>query len=102
MRRLHRLPTLSLALAALLTALVLTAAPIPAQAAATDEVHYTYTGPTSVAFDWRGSSNQIQYGLTASYGSTVLAATPNPGPISSTGPFWEAKLIGLNPGTTYH
>ena len=26
-----------------------------------DEVHYTFTGPTSVAFDWRGAATDIRY-----------------------------------------
>ena len=29
-----------------------------------DEVHYTFTGPTSVAFDWRGAATDIRYGPT--------------------------------------
>ena len=55
MRRLRRLPTITCALLSLLTSALVNMAPTPAQAAAIDEVHYTYTGPTSVAFDWRGS-----------------------------------------------
>jgi parallel beta-helix repeat protein len=71
-------------------------------AAAVDEVHYTYTGPTSVAFDWRGSETDIRYGTTADYGQTATASAPNPLPISSSGPFQEVELTGLQPGTTYH
>jgi hypothetical protein len=72
----------------------------PAQAA--DEIHWTFTGPTSVSFDWRGSETTVRYGLTTSYGSTATAVTPSPLPFSSTGPFREAKLTGLQPGTVYH
>ena len=25
-----------------------------------DEMHYTFTGPTSVAFDWRGTATEIR------------------------------------------
>jgi parallel beta-helix repeat protein len=67
-----------------------------------DEIHYTFTGPTSVAFDWRGTATDISYGPTSAYGTTVTAHTPNPVPFSSPGPFWEADLTGLTAGTTYH
>jgi parallel beta-helix repeat protein len=67
-----------------------------------DEVHYTYTSATSVTFDWRGGPSTIQYGTTKNYDHTVTAVTPSPLPFSSAGPFWEARLTGLNPGTTYH
>ena len=67
-----------------------------------DEVHYTFTGPTSVAFDWRGTATDIRYGPTTSYGSTAAASTPTPLPYSSAGPFEEADLTGLTPGATYH
>jgi hypothetical protein len=67
-----------------------------------DEVHYTLTGPTSVAFDWRGTATDIRYGPTTSYGSTATASTPTPLPFSSAGPFQEAELTGLTPGATYH
>ena len=67
-----------------------------------DEVHYTFTGPTSVAFDWRGSATTIRYGTTGRYGKAVSAQTPTPTPFSSKGPFREARLTGLKPGATYH
>ena len=70
--------------------------------ATVDEVHYTFTGPTSVAFDWRGSATDIRYGPTTRYGSTATAHTPTPLPFSSAGPFREVELTGLAPGTTYH
>jgi Calcineurin-like phosphoesterase len=67
-----------------------------------DEIHYTYTGPTSVAFDWRGAAKTLRYGRTRHYTRTVVAHTPSPLPFSSAGPFWEARLGRLAPGTTYH
>jgi hypothetical protein len=67
-----------------------------------DEVHYTFTGPTSVAFDWRGASDELRYGSSTDYGTTVPGVTPSPLPFSSTGPYWEADLTGLDPGATYH
>jgi parallel beta-helix repeat protein len=67
-----------------------------------DEVHYTFTGPTSVAFDWRGAATDIRYGTTTSYGSTATAHAPVPLPFSSAGPFQEVELTGLQAGASYH
>ncbi|TML80549.1 MAG: fibronectin type III domain-containing protein, partial [Actinobacteria bacterium] len=67
-----------------------------------DEIHYSITGPTSVTFDWRGTPTTISFGPTTSYGQTVSAGSPNITPFSSSGPWREAKLAGLQPGATYH
>jgi parallel beta-helix repeat protein len=93
--------------AVLAAALAVTIAPAPmrfdaAATAVVDEVHYTYTGPASVSFSWRGSATDIRYGLAASYGETTEAQAPSPLPFSSAGPFREVELTGLQPGTTYH
>jgi hypothetical protein len=67
-----------------------------------DEVHYTFTGPTSIAFDWRGTAKTIRYGRTSRYGRAVRAHLATPAPFSSAGPFWEARLSRLKRGTSYH
>ena len=67
-----------------------------------DEIHYTFAGPTSVVFDWRGSATSIRYGATSSYGRGARAQLARPKPFSSRGPFWEARLGGLKAGRTYH
>jgi len=67
-----------------------------------DEIHYTFNGPTSVTLDWRGGAGDLRYGATDQYGTELTAQAPNPLPISSSGPFWEANLTGLSPGTVYH
>jgi len=67
-----------------------------------DEIHWTITGQTSVTFDWRGAESTIAYGLTPSYGQIATAVTPAPLPFSSVGPFWEARLGGLQENTLYH
>lgn len=66
------------------------------------EVHYTFTGPRSVAFDWVGGGNTIRYGRSRAYGAKTTAHSPTPLPFSSKGPFREARLGGLQPATTYH
>src|SRR6185436_3623711 len=38
-----------------------------------DDVHWTITGPASVAVDWRGSESTLSFGLTASYAQRVVA-----------------------------
>ncbi len=70
-------------------------------AQAADEIHWTITGPKSVTFDWRGPESSIEFGLTPALGRSVTAVTPDPLPFSSAGPFWEARLTGLEPDTLY-
>ena len=66
------------------------------------EVHYTFSSPTSVAFDWVGSATMIRYGTTRRYTRTATTHAPSPLPFSSRGPFREAHLAGLRPGRRYH
>jgi hypothetical protein len=82
--------------------LVLCSTALAGSAHAADEVHWTFTGPTSVTFDWRGAETTLRYGLSAAYGQTVTAATPSPLPFSSAGPFQEAPVTGLQANTVYH
>ena len=67
-----------------------------------DEIHWTFTGPNSVSFEWRGAATEVHYGLTSAYGTVALAQPPSPMPFSSSGPFWEAELTGLKPNVVYH
>jgi Calcineurin-like phosphoesterase len=66
------------------------------------EVHFTFSGPTSVTFDWVGAGTSVRYGRTARYTKTAVARTPSPRPFSSPGPFREATLSGMRSATTYH
>ena len=78
---------------------------IVSTAFAADEIHWTITGQTSVTFDWRGTSteNLIHYGTSpGNYTTTVTALPPSPLPFSSSGPFWEARLTGLEEDTLYY
>lgn len=67
-----------------------------------DEIHWTVSGPGAVTFDWRGPDRTLRYGVTSAYGRTAAGRTPSPLPLSSPGPFWEARLDGLEPGAVYH
>ena len=82
--------------------LALCASGLAPHAHAADEIHWTVTGQTSVTFDWRGGESTIRYGPTTAYGRTATAATPSPLPFSSSGPFQEAKITGLEENTLYH
>ena len=86
-----------------LRAFVLLSALSALPAAAADEIHWTFTGQTSVVFDWRGAETTLSYGTSPStYTSTVTAITPTPLPTSSAGPFHEATLTGLSENTLYY
>ena len=109
--RAHRLrPMLLLALAVTLTLAGCgvradRAAPVAADSVAVPpatQVHFTFTGATSVAFDWVGGDSVLRYGLTTDYGQTQTAVEPTPLPTASAGPFREAELTGLEPDTEYH
>ena len=89
---------------AIFVAVVAVWAPVRSATAAgtADEIHYTFTGQTSVAFDWRGTATDIRYGPTTTTAQTATAHAPTPTPFSSAGPFQEVELTGLRPGTRYH
>ena len=94
-------------LAAALTSMTFAVPPARGALAATkiDEVHYTITGQTSLTFDWRGpaSENVIRYGTSSgAYTTSVTGVAPSLVPTSNSGPFWEAKITGLVPSTTYY
>jgi parallel beta-helix repeat protein len=74
----------------------------PARADTVDEVHYTFTGATTVSLDWRGTAQDVRYGLTTDYGQTATGGAPRWTPQSSAGPFWQAQIDGLSAGATYH
>jgi hypothetical protein len=71
---------------------------------AANEIHWTVTGPDAVTFSWRGTTAEktIGYGTTSGAYTMVTARTPNPVPVSSKGPFWEAELTGLTANTRYY
>ena len=75
---------------------------LPAIGFAADEIHWTFTGPTSVTVDWRGSETTVRYGPTQDLGRTAKASPPEPRPFSSKGPFQEARISGLQENTLYY
>jgi hypothetical protein len=72
---------------------------------AADEIHWTFTGQTSVTLDWRGAATEdyVRYGTSpGAYTEIAIAQTPTPLPFSSPGPFWEAAITGLAEDTLYY
>jgi hypothetical protein len=73
-----------------------------------DGVHFTIISNTAVTFDWTGSADHISWGTSADNLSTTVNAVhpeflPVDSPwISDPGPYWEAKLTGLNENTVYY
>src|SRR5438093_123757 len=67
-----------------------------------DEIHWTVTGRPSVTVDWRGSATVVRYGLTSAHDRRDPAQAPSIVPFSSSGPFWEASITGLQEDTVYH
>jgi hypothetical protein len=88
------------AVASLIAALC--AAAFAADGFAADEIHWTFTGQTSVTFDWRGSEAAVRYGESKALGQTAKAVAPDPMPFSSKGPFQEARIAGLRENTVYY
>jgi Calcineurin-like phosphoesterase len=66
-----------------------------------DEVHFTFTGPTSLAFDWVGSGSTLRFWSDSASPHTIQAHAATPRPLSSAGPWQEAELTGLVPGGEY-
>ena len=67
-----------------------------------DEIHWTFTGQTSVTVNWRGGESTVRYGQTKALGRSTQAVAPNPLPFSRSGPFREARIKGLRQGTLYY
>jgi hypothetical protein len=65
------------------------------------EVHFTYTGPDSVTFDWRGDGTTVRYWAKGLPPRTVNAHPATPTPTSMSGPFQEAVADQLVPGLEY-
>ena len=65
------------------------------------EVHFTFTAPDAVTFNWRGNDPTLRYWAKNVAPRTVVAHHPDPLPFSSPGPWQEAVADGLQPGTEY-
>jgi Calcineurin-like phosphoesterase len=78
------------------------AASLPASPAEDEsEVHFSFTGPTSVAFSWHGSGRTLRIWSRTSAPREIEAHEPDPRPFSGPGPWKEAVVAGLEPGVEY-
>jgi len=65
------------------------------------EIHFTYTAPDAVTFDWRGSDATLRLWAKNIPPRTIAARRPAPLPFSSPGPWQEGIADGLQPGIEY-
>ncbi len=72
-----------------------------------DQIHFSIISRTAVTFDWIGSMDSIYYGTDANNLAESMQAMPaeflpvkSPW-VSDPGPYWEAKLTGLQENTDY-
>ncbi|HVX93947.1 MAG TPA: metallophosphoesterase family protein [Polyangia bacterium] len=65
------------------------------------QVHFTFTGPTSVTFDWHGTGRALRIWSKTMPPRQILARDANPKPLSGPGPWKEATVNDLQPGTEY-
>ncbi len=76
--------------------------PAPPQAAdEPHELHFTYTAPDAVTFDWRGSGSTLRYWAKDRPPRTVTSHAPLPLPTSGPGPWQEVTADQLVPGLEY-
>ena len=73
-----------------------------------DDIHFSVISNTALTFDWTGTEDYISYGTDPEdLASTVTAVHPEFLPVTSPwvsapGPYWEAKLTGLEVNTLYY
>ncbi len=72
-----------------------------------DQIHFSIIGNGAVTFDWIGTADRIIYGTDPSnLRDSMSASHPGYLPVtalwvSDPGPYWEAKLTGLQQNTLY-
>jgi hypothetical protein len=79
------------------------AAPPPVASLTEDEsqVHFSFTGPTSVTFAWHGSGRSVRVWSKSAPPREFDAHDASPKPRSGPGPWKEAVVTGLEPGVEY-
>jgi hypothetical protein len=72
-----------------------------------DQIHFSVISGTAITFDWVGTADHINYGTKPTNLENVVSAIhsqflPVESPwVSDPGPYWEAKLLGLQQNTVY-
>jgi hypothetical protein len=78
-----------------------TAAPPEPRAEEPNQIHFTFTSPTSVTFFWRGSNRSMRVWSKEMAPRTIEAHAPTPAPFSTPGLWQVATVTDLSPGTEY-
>ncbi len=73
----------------------------PSPAEDESEVHFSFTGPSTVTFEWHGSGRSVRVWSKNSPPREIEAREASPKPFSSPGPWKEATVTGLEPGVEY-
>jgi hypothetical protein len=66
-----------------------------------NQVHFAFTGPTSVTFSWRGSGQSLRIWSKDMPPRTIQSHAPEPKPFSTAGLWQEATVTDLAPDTEY-
>ena len=72
-----------------------------AAAQAAQGVHWTFLGPNSVAFSWRGPETTFEYWTIPQYRQRAIAHAPSPMPTPAESLHREVVLTGLATNATY-
>jgi len=64
-------------------------------------IHFTFTGPDAVTFDWSGGGSTIRLWAKDAPPRIIEGHAPSPLPSASTEPVYEAMIGGLVPGKEY-
>jgi hypothetical protein len=66
-----------------------------------NQVHFSFSSPTSITFDWRGSGRTLRVWSKDMAPREIASHEPTPKPYSSPGQWREATVTDLSPGTEY-
>lgn len=76
-------------------------APPEPRAEEPSQIHFTFTGPTSATFSWRGNNRSMRIWAKNEPPRTIEARVAKPGPFSMAGTWQEAEVTDLRPDTQY-
>lgn len=75
--------------------------PLEPRAEEPSQIHFTFTGPTSATFSWRGNNPSMRIWTKNEPPRQIEAHDAKPGPFSTPGQWLEAEVTDLHPDTQY-